>query len=273
MSAQDVPSHAPPHATAPAPAHAPSRVPGASSARKLLNALLCFSPDKPVWTVAELAARLDSSISTMYRYVALLREVGLLDSTGDNAYRVTDRALVLAQAAEMAGPRLERVALPVMTAIRDAVDETVLIARRTRTHAYCVDRVESRQPVRLQFDRGQPMSLHRGSMARVLLAGMPASERVAYLAAELPEADGRSPLLTEAALAEVAAAGWTQSFEEIDQGIWGAAAAITVHGQVYAALGVAAPLYRLDESMTERIIAEVRSGAERISAELAPLPH
>jgi DNA-binding IclR family transcriptional regulator len=249
----------------------PTHVPGASSARKLLNALLCFTPDKPVWTVPELADRLDASISTMYRYVALLREVGLLDPTGENAYRVTDRALVLAQAAEMAGSRLERVALPVMTAIRDAVDETVLISRRTRTHAYCVDRVESRQPVRLQFDRGQPMSLHRGSMARILLAGMPLTERAAYLATQVhEEEDLRSVGLSDEALRQVAVDGWTQSFEEIDEGIWGAAAAITLNGQVHAALGVAAPLYRLDAVKRNQVIAEVRLGARLISAALEP---
>jgi len=203
--------------------------------------------------------------------VALLREVGLLEPTGDNAYRVTDRAIPLAQAAEVAGARLERVSLPVMTAIRDAVDETVLISRRTRTHAYCVERVESLQPVRLQFDRGQPMSLHRGAMARILLAGMPLGERAAYLATEVPnEEDLRSAGLSDEALTQVAVDGWTQSFEEIDEGIWGTAAAITLDGQVHAALGVAAPLYRLDAAKRDQIISEVRRGAQQISAALEP---
>jgi len=48
---------------------------GAASARKLLNVILCFSAARPHWSVPELCDTLHVSVSTMYRYVALLREV------------------------------------------------------------------------------------------------------------------------------------------------------------------------------------------------------
>ncbi len=246
------------------------QVSGASSARKMLNVLFCFTAEKPLWTVAELCKELDVSTSTMYRHVALLREVGLLDAASNNAYRISTRILTLAAAAEQAGASLEGVALPVMTRIRDLTGETVLISRRNKSFVYCVDRVESEKPVRLQFDRGQPMSLHAGSMARVLLANMPPAERTAYLngvRAEISEKN--AALLTPESLEEVKANGYTQSFEEIDEGIWGAAAAITVHGQTLAAIGVAAPIYRLDARMREVTIAAVREGAAEISRALA----
>ncbi|MBN9010881.1 MAG: helix-turn-helix domain-containing protein, partial [Rhizobiales bacterium] len=75
------------------------KVPGAASARKLLSVLLCFSIDRPFWTVPDLSRALDVSLSTMYRYVALLREVGLLEPVADNAYRLTGRIMGLARAA------------------------------------------------------------------------------------------------------------------------------------------------------------------------------
>ena len=116
---------------------------GAESARKMLNVLFCFTAEKPLWTVADLCRELDVSTSTMYRHVALLREVGLLDAASDNTYRISTRIMTLAAAAEQAGASLESVALPVMTRIRDLTGETVLISRRNRTFVYCVDRVES----------------------------------------------------------------------------------------------------------------------------------
>jgi DNA-binding IclR family transcriptional regulator len=245
------------------------KVPGASSARKMLGVLLCFSPEKPHWTVPELGDRLDASISTTYRFVALLREVGLLQPAGENAYRLSERVVVLARAAQQGRSSLEEISLDVMTRIRDATDETVLIARRQHDHAYCVERVESRQPVRLQFDRGQPMALHRGAMSRVLLANAPRSERDHYLAAITNSLSERSAaLLTPEKLDEVARSGYTQSFEEIDLGIWGAAAAITVDDHTVAALGVAGPIYRLDEAKRERIIKRVCDGAREISEKL-----
>lgn len=246
------------------------RVPGASSARKLLMVLLCFSPEKPRWTVAELSDHLDASMSTMYRYVALLKEVGLLQAEGANSYRVADRVITLARAAQHGRSSLEDVAIPVLTRIRDATNETVLIARRHRDYAYCVDRIESRQPVRLQFERGQPMSLHRGSMSRVLLANMPRGERQEYLANLDPDSSpANAALLTPENLDDVVETGYTQSFEEVDAGIWGVAAAITVDDRVIASIGVAAPIYRLDARQREHIIDEVRTGARDISSSLA----
>lgn len=245
-------------------------VSGASSARKMLHVLFCFTADKPLWSVAELCRELDVSTSTMYRYVALLREVGLLDTANDNSYRISSRIQTLAAAAEQAGTPLETVALPVMTRIRDLIGETVLISRRNKSFVYCIDRVESEKPVRLQFDRGQPMSLHKGSMARLLLASMPLSEREGYLSGVLPGlSDKEAALLSEESLEAVRQAGYTQSFEEIDEGIWGAAASITLHGHSIAAIGVAAPMYRLDARMREVTITALRQGADEISRALA----
>jgi len=245
-----------------------NRVAGASSARKMLSVLLCFSPEQPVWTVAELSEHLDASMSTMYRYVALLREVGLLEPAELNSYRVSDRVVTLARAAQRARSSLEDVSIPVLTRIRDVTDETALLARRHRDYAYCVDRVESLQPVRLQFERGQPMSLYRGALARVLLAHMPLAERKAFLASVPDRSALESPLLSEDALDAVVRDGYTQSFEEVDAGIWGSAAAITVDGRAVAAIGVAAPIYRLDARHRELIIDQLRSGARDISTAL-----
>jgi DNA-binding IclR family transcriptional regulator len=246
------------------------KVAGASSARKLLNVLLCFSADRPLWSVVELSEHLDVSMSTMYRYIALLREVGLIESAGDNSYRVSKRVIALARASEAGRSRLEDVALPVMTRLRDTFNETVLIARRNRDYAYCIERVESLQPVRLQFDRGQPMSLHRGAMARVLLATAPPAERERYLASINGGSSEKSaPLLTSAKLDEVASLGYAISTEEVDEGIWGTAAAIKSNQHTIAALGIAAPVYRLDTAAREAIVAAVRRGAEEISHALA----
>ena len=251
------------------PSNPQRKVSGAESSRKLLSTLLCFTPDRPTWTVADLAAELDLSVTSTYRYVALLREVGLLDAAANNAYRVTDLVMSLAAACEAAQAPLAEVGLPVMTRVRDEIDETVLIARRGGDAAYCVDRVESRRPVRLQFDKGQAMSLHAGSLARILLAAMSRAERARYLGPileALPPA--RAVMLSDEALDRTHADGWTESFEEIDEGIWGCSAAISAHGSVIASIGTAAPIFRADEARRERMIERIRSAAAEISAQL-----
>jgi DNA-binding IclR family transcriptional regulator len=205
----------------------------------------------------------------MYRYASLLRETGLIEPIGDSRYRLTDAVVGLAAAADAGRTSLIDAAAGQLAELRDAFDETVLVARRGGTNAYCIAREESSHPVRLQFAVGQAMPLHSGSVARILLAAMPERERTSYRNHHLSSlSSGQQALLSETALARVRTDGWTQSREEVDAGIWGCAAAITQRGQVVAALGTAGPLFRLDEERRKRIIDLVRRSASRISAEL-----
>lgn len=239
-------------------------IPGAGSARKVLDLLFCFSTDRPVWTAHELARAIVVSSATVYRYIALLRDVGLVDDDGYGNYRLSMRTTRLAAAAEAGRSTLEAIALPVMTRIRDEINETVLFARRVGDSAITIERVETQQPIQLRFDVGQRTPLYRGAMARVLLAALPREERDAYLAATFP--GGRPEELSDEALAVLARDGYAENFGEIDEGIWGTGAAIRMNGVTVAALGVAAPLYRLDERARARIIEVVRAGADEVSA-------
>lgn len=145
----------------------------------------------------------------------------------------------------------------------------MLVARRGGTAAYCVERVESQRPVRLQFDPGQAMDLHAGSLSRVLLSAVPPAERRRYVEGVRPQLPPeRLSLLTAEALDATLAAGWTQSFEEVDEGIWGCAAAVRVGDDVVAALGTAAPVFRTDQARRDEIIALVRAAADEIAAAL-----
>lgn len=246
------------------------RVPGAGSARRTLHILMCFSPDRPVWTVAQLSRELGIPLASTYRHLALLREVGLVGTAADKSrYRLTDRVGALARAARAGHLSLLNVALPVLTRVRDQIDETVLVAARSGDEVFCVERVESRRPVPLQFESGQPMSLHRGALARVLLAAMPGDERADYLrrfSADI-SAD-RAAALTPGALDAVRALGYTESFEEIDAGIWGVAAAVVQDRSVLVSLGTAAPVHRADAARRARIVELVVCAAHEIGAAL-----
>ncbi|MEV0132760.1 IclR family transcriptional regulator C-terminal domain-containing protein [Dactylosporangium sp. NPDC050688] len=238
---------------------------GAESGRRLLSVLLSFSERRPLWTVTELSAELGMGTSMIYRYVALLREVGLVDKAENNQYRLTDLAAALAGAATAGRTPIGAVAMPVITRIRDTVDETVLVARRSGWRVYTVDRVESRRPVRLQFEPGRAMDLHTGALSRVLLAAMPAEDRLSFLAQLSAEERARSSL-EAGELDRVLADGYAESFEEIDEGIWGVAAPVLADGTVHGALGVAAPLFRTDEARRRSIRELVLAGAGEVSA-------
>ena len=82
---------------------------------------------------------------------------------------------------------------------------------------------------------------------------MPRGERDALVADVLPRLpEERRVLLAPQALDNVRRAGWTESFEEVDEGIWGVAAAITSRGDVVASVGTAGPMFRLDDQAAAR---------------------
>jgi DNA-binding IclR family transcriptional regulator len=253
--------------TSPGDNVAAGRVAGAESGRRLLSVLLSFTAERPLWTVQDLAAALGMSSSMVYRYIALLREVGLVDAAGAGEYRITDRAASLAGAAKAAGIPLAEAAQDVLHRLRDEIGETVLVARRGGWRVFTVDRAESHKPVRLQFEPGQAMTLHTGSLARVLLAAMPPAERDAYVASLDPSVRGNGHL-TPKALDAVLTDGWTESFEEVDEGIWGVSAPIRVGSETLGALGCAAPIYRNDAAKRGRIRDLIVEGAAEVSRRL-----
>jgi DNA-binding IclR family transcriptional regulator len=113
------------------------------------------------------------------------------------------------------------------------------------------------------------MPLHLGSAARVLLAHLPRAERDRYLAG-LPAEERRrqAATLSDQALDAIVRDGWTESFEEVDEGIWGTAAVIVSDGKPVAAVGTAGPMYRLVEERRRQIVDLIRDRADKISADL-----
>ncbi|MFI0350809.1 IclR family transcriptional regulator [Actinomadura sp. 9N407] len=241
---------------------------GAESSRKVLHLLLAFNERRHTLSAAELAAELGIPMSSVYRYLTVLRETGLVEDVGSGEYRLSPVFVRLARAARAADDTLERRARAVLQSLAVAGGETTLLIKRIGWSAVCVDRVDSPHPVRLQFDPGQPMTLHKGSAPRVLLASMPAADRRRYLAS-VPELTDRVREQFEADVETVARVGWVESFGEVDEGIWGASAVIRDQGEVVAALGIAGPLYRLQQADRARIVELVVAGAEEISAALA----
>jgi len=253
----------------------PRRLNGIESGRKLIAVLWSFDAERPVWTVPELASEHGLTSSTAYRYVAVLKEMGLLDAAGPlGSYQVTEKVSSLQGALDAGTSTLRDVAMPVILRVRDEIDETVLIARRGGEYAYCVDRVESRHPVRLQFQRGEAMTLHLGSMARLLLSHMPPPERRRYLARIGPTlTPAQAAQVTEEELAKVARDGFAVSNEEIDEGIWGTAAVVRApSGAVSAVIGTAGPVQRLPPDRRDVVVRSIVEAAQEITESLRHQP-
>jgi DNA-binding IclR family transcriptional regulator len=231
---------------------------------------MSFHRDRPTMTVEQLADEIKVPLSTAYRYVLLLRDVGLLEA-GKGGIQVSPRAIELAKAA-IAANGIIQIARPVLESMRDQTGEGARLTRRLNEGAVCIDQVESGQPVRLTFEPGEPKPLYGGASSKLLLAFMPNAELKRYLE-RLPkllsDKDRRKRLIDE--LPAIRQRGWAVSEGEIDAGVWAAAAAVSNGHHVVAAVSVAAPAYRLPKALRMSIIKTVEMGAAEISARLTPL--
>jgi len=239
---------------------------GIETARRVLELLLAFSREHHTRTTKELAEATGIPLPTTYRYVSFLRGMGLLVERPGGGYSLSARIVGLAQAAD-AAETLVDVAHPVMQRLSDETGESVILVRLIGGSAVCVHRIESQQHLRISFEPGQPLPAQRGASAKLLLASLPAAD----LRRRLDEIGADDPSHAKQLAADVALAGerrWATSSQEIDAGIWAAAAAVLEGDRIVASLSVPSPLMRAPAEQQEQLLERVRSAADDINAAL-----
>jgi DNA-binding IclR family transcriptional regulator len=239
---------------------------GAEGARRVLALLMTFSRERHTVTARELAEATAIPLPSVYRYVALLRDMGLLVGDERGYYHLSARLIALAGAAEAAETLID-FADPVMRRLSAETGETVILVRLIARSAVCVHRVESTQRLRTSYEVGQPLSLEHGASARLLLASMSAEARREYLAPLARRDPGAAARLEEQA-ATAGRRGWAVSAEEIDRGVWAAAASVRDSTAIAAALSVPSPLVRAPAAMQDRLLGQVRAATKEINEAL-----
>lgn len=245
----------------------PAKTPGVDSARRVLQVLMLFSGDEPSLSVDQIARRTEIPTQSVYRYISLLREMGLASEHSHGRYALSPRTLALGRAAEHAyadsatmHEGLERLA--------KSTSETALVMRQLGDSAVCSDLVETTKAVKLSFTLGHLMPLHRGAGAKVLLAWTSRDWAERYLRRSQPD-------VTQAQLHErlfelqsIREQRWAESRGEVDEGIWACAAPITNGDRLIASITVAGPQFRIGSAEAARI----RTAVSQASRELSKLP-
>jgi DNA-binding IclR family transcriptional regulator len=240
-----------------------SAVHGCEGARRVLALMLAFSADKNTLTARDLAAATGIALPSVYRYITLLRETGLLAGDERGTYRLSARLIGLARAAEAAESIID-VAEPVMRRLAAETGETVILVRLIGRTAVCVHRVQSAQRLRISFEPGQPLPLDRGASSRMLLAGLPAEQRREYLA-PLAERDPEAAARLESKVAQAARDGYAISEQEFEAGVFAVAAPVFQGKRTIAVITVPSPLVRAPAELREKILDQVRLAAQGIN--------
>src|SRR5271154_4759711 len=154
---------------------------GCEGARRVLALMLAFSTDRNTLTARALAERTGIALPSVYRYITLLRETGLLAGDERGSYRLSARLIGLARAAG-AAESIIAIADPGMPDLAGEKGGTGLLVRLIGRAAVCVHRVQSVQRVRIEYEPGATLPIERGASAKLLLAGLTPQLRKEYLA-------------------------------------------------------------------------------------------
>lgn len=240
---------------------------GCEGGRRVLALLLTFSAERNTLSARDLATATGIALPSVYRYITLLRETGLLAEGDRGNFRLSARMIGLARAAE-AAESIISVADPVMRALVAETEETVILVRLIGRSAVCVHRVESGHHLRTTFEPGQPLPLERGASARILLAGLAPEVRREYLAS-FAARDPRGAAELEESVVLTAQRGWAVSQEEVDRGVWAASAPVVQGKRTVAALTIPSPLSRAPGVLRETRLNQVRGAARAINIALS----
>lgn len=241
---------------------------------RAMRVLFLFEEGNETITAQDVAARLDVTRSTAYRYLQSLRSLELIwPSSQGKGYRLGPAVLRLARTARKGGGVLETIQ-PVMRQLADDVNEVVLLQRRFGQHVVCIEREEADHVLRLTYEPGQVLSVNASASGRVLLAWEPENE----IRAIVDQLDFRafttttitSPTRFLKELESVRRNGFAVSRGELDEVVVGIAAPVRdLHDDVIGCLSVAAAASRIqsDDDIDRLRIATVNA-AERATAEL-----
>lgn len=212
-----------------------------------LSVIRCFSAEAPRQTLTEVARRCGLTRAGARRILLTLETLGYVKSDG-RLFSLTPKILDLGFAYLSAQP-LWQFAEPVMQALTAELKESCSAAVLEGSDIVYVLRVSARKIMSINLGVGSRLPAWCTSMGRVLLAGLPAPELEAQLAALRLHAYtsrtvARMVDLRER-IAQVREQGWCLINQELEEGLVSLAAPIVDrNGQTIAALNVGAQVNR-----------------------------
>jgi len=242
-----------------------------------LAILGCFTPQRPVLGIADIADDLGMSRSTTHRYVITLVALGYLEQGASRKYRLGLRVTDLGMSA-LNSTGLREHAHPYLEELRQRTSYTVSLAVLDGTEILYVDRARS-------FRRGQnnlDLDLHPGSrlpahctaMGKLLLAYLPEDEQRELLASMKLTKHGPNTITGKKALRDeldgVLASGFAVNDQELASELDAIASPVRNGARdVVAAVSLAAPSSMISlAELVDALGPHLVSTADRISARL-----
>jgi DNA-binding IclR family transcriptional regulator len=241
-----------------------------SSIAKLLSILELFSETRPFLSAEEVAAQLDCSMPTVYRYVRELVDSGMLVRFPRGEYGLGPRIIKLDYHLRVSDPLL-MAGQPIMRELSAHSGFDVVMSRWYGDELVDTHRETHDSELDLRYGRGRPRPLFLGAAPKVILSTFPKAKLAALFDghAEDIARSGLGDTLDafRSALLRIRRAGFYLSKGELEENVSAVAAPIFTDdsGEAIASLALIVPTPRLEFVNLERLVESIREAAARTS--------
>ena len=246
-----------------------------------LAILSCFTPQRPVLGIADIADELDMSRSTTHRYVITLVALGYLEQGASRKYRLGMRVTDLGMSA-LNSTGLREHSHPYLEELRQRTSYTSNLSVLDGADILCIDRAGSfrrgQSKIDLGLRPGSRLPAYCTAMGKLLLAHLPEDEQSELLSEMKLTKRGPNTITSKRALRseldEVAGAGLAVGNEELAPELYSISAPVRNETrEVIAAVNIAAhssmiSLKKLVDAHGPHLV----STADRLSAQLGYSP-
>ncbi|WP_136068586.1 IclR family transcriptional regulator [Modicisalibacter radicis] len=200
-----------------------------SSLTRLMSILDIFTETRPEWSSDAMIAELGYPRPTLYRYLKVLTDSGMLASNGHGIYTLGPKVVEMDHLLRLSD-RLVGIGRPVVERLTEQYACTAFLVRWYRNRLLCMHSETSLEAPLSSYPRGRVMPMNRGAIARTILAHLQsrkARKIIESFAPEGPE-DARKAYIDEqiSALREVRRNGYAIAFGEVTPGVVGVASPI-----------------------------------------------
>lgn len=227
-------------------------VQGAQSFARSIGVLQLIADSGDALSRTDLMKQCGLTRPTLYRIIASLEAEGLIEATRDNRYRLGGRLVNLARTA-LDHNDVRKIAAPVLGQLRDATGETVHLAIPAGDELVYIDKIESRQAVRMASSIGTRVPMHSTGVGKAYLSALPVAEATALIDRLALPAITRytttDPGKLKKSVARARKQGYVRDDQENETGIVCFGAAILEDSdRPVASLSVSIPLFRVGEA-------------------------
>ncbi len=239
------------------------------SLQKGIDILFLFNRERTTLTVDEIARLADIPVPSAYRFVATLKDKGLLeknDTTG--RYSLGLRILEL-EASVHRKLNLESVSIPLLKKLAKTSNETVQLTIVNKKRGICIFVEESTSPLRIAPEKGRRLALHGGASVQVILAFLPEDDRKKIYKDGLEKFTDQTitdPVRLEERLGHIRRQGYAVTAGELYLGSIGIAAPVfDQNAKVIGSVAVSGP----EQRMTADKQKSIRKAVVQVTSEIS----